>query len=77
MLETVVLDDFSDITLVVGTEDEDGDDETGSTGSVGSVQRVKVSSSVLRLFPFQMTIPQRSWLCFVLHIFDSRKYRIN
>ena len=49
MLETVVLDDFSDITLVVGTEDEGGDDETGSTGSVGNVQRVKVSSSVLRL----------------------------
>lgn len=49
MLETVVLDDFSDLTLVVGTEDEDGDAETGSTGSVGSVQRVKVSSSVLRL----------------------------
>lgn len=49
MLETVVLDDFSDLTLVVGTEDKDGDTQTGSTGSVGSVQRVKVSSSVLRL----------------------------
>ena len=49
MLETVVLDDFSDLTLVVGTEDEDGDTETSNTGRVGSVQRVKVSSSVLRL----------------------------
>lgn len=49
MLETVVLDDFSDLTLVVGTEDEDGDAETSGTGSVDSVQRVKVSSSVLLL----------------------------
>ena len=49
MLETVVLDDLSDLTLVLGTEDEDGDTETDSTGSVDSVQRVKVSSSVLRL----------------------------